>query len=103
MSLLGSENKAAVAGDVMSFDLDMSEGHTARTTRRFFHSSAVWDPALKTVVLRNGAVNGINGVDGMRLADVMERGGMNGGMDVDMDADADGDWKDGDVSISVES
>lgn len=106
MSLLGSENKSAVANNVLSFDLDMSEGHTARTARRFFHSSAVWDPALKTVVLRNGGgMNGLNGMDDLRLADVMERGGrgVDGGMDIDMDVEGDGDWKDGDVSISVES
>lgn len=101
MSLLGSENKPNTANDVLSFDLEMSEGHTARTTRRFFHSSAVWDPALKTVVLRDGGVNGVNG---MRLGDIMERGGRNmDGMDIDLDGDGEDDWKERDVSISVES
>lgn len=92
-----------------SFDFEAGEERTSRTTRRFFHSSAVWDPTLKTVVIHDyhpGAANG-NGMNGVRVSDVMDRGGKEGmgGMDIDMDGadDLDGDWRDGDVSISVES
>lgn len=91
MSLLSGDNGAAL--DYLPTD--------SRSSRRFFHSSAVWDPTRKTVILRDDyALGGVNGV--RSVGEVMERGG---GGDVDM-ADAsqgEDEWRDADVPISVES
>ena len=65
------------------------------TARRFFHSSAVWDPALRTVVVRDGgAFNGYYGNSG--LNELGRFGGSNGiiqdqipnGHDMDVDIDS---------------
>ncbi|KAL5527933.1 CLR6 [Sanghuangporus baumii] len=59
-----------------------------RGARRFFHSNAVWDPVLKTVVPKDGILDGADGTDPFDL----ERRGRtilrmnNGDMDVDSTA-----------------
>ena len=76
--------------------------------RRFFHSAAVWDPSLKTVMLREAALRvgepmgmSIPGSrDGrvsvpLRHASEMEE-------DVEMDADADETWREAENGIAVE-
>ncbi|KAI5121201.1 hypothetical protein M0805_006002 [Coniferiporia weirii] len=107
MSLLASSLKAPAEAD------DGEPG--ARAARRFFHSSAVWDPALKTVVVReggssaasmgvhlNGMGAGVNGVGTSHIENTAD-------MDVDVDMNVDGasqendEWDAGDVAISVES
>ncbi|TDL30045.1 hypothetical protein BD410DRAFT_737275 [Rickenella mellea] len=78
------------------------EGRTAQTQRRFFQTSAVWDPTLKTVVMREefGAARAR-----ARVGDIMENGGGGGLVDVEMEnaSQADDDWREPDVPISVES
>lgn len=99
MSLLGS--KAPSLGD----ELDLSRPHGQhREARRFFHSAAVWDPAMRTVVLREGGPRagmgmGIDYGEPSRMHMGMQ---MEHAMDVDVDADAE-EWRDADVGISVES
>ena len=103
MSLLAPANKSPASETDFSFHAGGDgESITSRTTRRFFHSSAVWDPKRKTVGLRENKLT--NGVNGIHVGEAMERGG-NGTMDVDIEGGSqiEEDWKDGDVPISVES
>lgn len=95
MSLLGSTKT--------NVDADDSGPHAAR---RFFHSSAVWDPALKTVVVRDRGLNStmrmnsLNGIGSTSSNEILD-------MDIDMAVDgvshASNDWNDADAAIGVES
>ncbi|THH08234.1 hypothetical protein EW145_g2851 [Phellinidium pouzarii] len=109
MSLLGTSPKSPAEAE----DGEVGMGAGARSARRFFHSSAVWDPALRTVVLRDGGAGAhmhMNGID----ASINGFGGSRAGsgLDIDMDLDvempAEGasqndEWDAADVAISVES
>ena len=79
-----------------------------QTSRKFFHSAAVWDPTLKTVVLRDGIGAARGGIPSMDLtgpptSQESVQLQMNGVDEDDMAVDADERWGNGDVSISVES
>lgn len=82
-----------------------------QTARRFFHSSAVWDPTLKTVVLRDGGLNSMmrmNGLNGISVnGDTTTHPNGIADMDIDMAADgvsrAGSEWNDADAVIGVES
>ena len=89
MSLLATEKKEI--GDGVMFDLRSGDG-VASNARRFFHSSAVWDPALRTVVVPDRTIGGL------RVADAMEHGGA-----MEVDVLENGHNIDSDVTISVET
>lgn len=106
MSLLASYKRPV--GDE---ETDIMGTHP-RTARRFFHSAAVWDPTLKTVVARDGGVGAATRSGAGIVNDLDLTGpGVNGHqMQLDtrvqedeMVIDGDDGWRDADVSISVES
>ncbi|KLO05914.1 hypothetical protein SCHPADRAFT_1002635 [Schizopora paradoxa] len=75
--------------------------------RRFFQSSAVWDPSLKAVVIQDDIL-GTSGPNGRgRIGSLMAHGGLGAdgllSMDVDMDSNVRDDWKDGDGFVSIEA
>jgi len=98
MSLLGS---AKPNGHDGLFD-DESPGAaagSARGRRRFFQSSAVWDPMQRMVITRE-----IMGPGALPL-DALDDEGRLRGMDIDVENDngQNEDWKEGDKSVAVAS
>jgi len=99
--------------DLDSLRMRNGQGHRHHPQRRFFHSSAVWDPALNEIVMRNdltglgmrgrGLVMGEGGI----VVDAMDGdGAMGAGMDVDMEdmvqLQVEEDWRDTrDLQLSV--
>ncbi|KAL5529902.1 hypothetical protein ACEPAF_6159 [Sanghuangporus sanghuang] len=126
MSLLGpSKARRAMEDDeddLMDMDINSSirEGAKRRVhsrarvePRRFFHSAAVWDPALKTVVIRDGVFGKMSETNGhSALHSHLNGHARDHGPDVhvrgdrdDMVIDGEEGWtgRDGDVSLSIES
>lgn len=105
-----------------SMDLDSNasvrEGSRRRThsrtriqPRKFFHSAAVWDPALKTVVLREGVYGKSTVTNGVSTSHSHLNGRGRDYGEVHVHGEGDGDemladgeegWT-GDASLSVES
>lgn len=107
MSLLSPKGFASTNGVVDAMDAVNARPQGA--ARRFFHSAAVWDPALKTVVVRDGGVMDVGEAMTMSVPAVRE-GRMSvplrhaSEMEEDMDMDAEGEetWREADTSIAVE-
>lgn len=88
--------------------LDDCHSHSESQPRRFFQSSAVWDPSLKAVVIQDGDILGASGPNGRgRIGSLMAHGGLGAdgliSMDVDMDSNVRDDWKEGDGFVSIEA
>lgn len=97
MSLLASTKTSAETDELGPHD-----------ARRFFHSSALWDPAMRTVVLRDGGLGsslrmgslGVNGVSQSHPNAIPE---IDLGLEMDGISHEGNEWTDADAAISVES